>query len=201
MNASDDRKEERLAVALAWARSSLWGVPRAKEEALLARWIASEDGFGLSMDLALRYAEAAVALRDRAGSYEDARVPEGEAWAALSKPLRRYDEAYARRFLALPEHVSLVLAGRKTVCRRARLWGDPADEFSLLDRSVVLVRTFRRKVGEMAAADARREGYESLDEFRAMWQRAHPHAAAGGIARNPDRSCWVHEFEVAPDGL
>jgi hypothetical protein len=89
------------------------------------------------------------------------------------------------RFLPFqPAHVDMILAGTKTQTTRSRhrmdsrwqpgtrirVWkaGRPACE-------IVVTQILAKRLGDLDADDARREGGYSLEEFQRVWRRLHRH--------------------------
>ena len=74
-------------------------------------------------------------------------------------------------------HIKKILEGRKTQTRRTsqrkykvgryyairdRLFGKPQGH-------IIITRTFQQKLGEISPEDVKKEGYNSLEEFRKAW--------------------------------
>jgi hypothetical protein len=52
----------------------------------------------------------------------------------------------------------------------------------------------RERLGDMTDADAKAEGYPSLDMYRDLILRMH-----AGMTWDPDSLVWVHSFEAKTD--
>ncbi|MBT5319298.1 MAG: ASCH domain-containing protein [Chloroflexi bacterium] len=99
-----------------------------------------------------------------------------------------------------PEHVEMVLVGRKTQTRRlwkrrrmlpgsthqarTRLFGEP---FALLS----VQRVWQEAIGEVSDENANAEGYSSRDDFLAAFTRIN-----GDVP--PDEVVWCVEFKATP---
>ena len=69
-----------------------------------------------------------------------------------------------------------ILSGRKTATRRATAYGaKPGDIFSAgRIGSFRITAVYRQQLGDMTEEDAKKEGCDSLKDFKALWQRMHP---------------------------
>ena len=99
-----------------------------------------------------------------------------------------------------PEHIEPILAGTKTKTRR--IW----KRQRVKEGSVQLAKTKmlsteyfaklrilgvkKRKLGQMIEAEAEREGYMSLTEYKAAWEKIN------GTSWDPDQEVLVVSFEV-----
>ncbi|MDQ6960629.1 MAG: ASCH domain-containing protein [Mariprofundaceae bacterium] len=81
------------------------------------------------------------------------------------------------------------IRGEKTQQRRNGVYGYPGETFHLNGMSFVVTGLERRRLGDMTAADARAEGYESLDAYRNFILRMHK-----GMQWNDNAMVWVHSF-------
>jgi len=99
-----------------------------------------------------------------------------------------------------PEHVKKILRGEKTQTRRVHLhtWiiGKvyPIKTHWLCKREeapgkIIILRKFRQKLGEISPEDVKKEGYNSLEEFRREWEKLHGEW-------NPEQVVWVYEFKL-----
>jgi len=94
------------------------------------------------------------------------------------------------------EHIRMILSGLKTMTRRTsnrvhklgririqRSWYDWTDiEIDILKR-------YPQKLGEISLDDVWKEGYNSLEEFKAAWIKIHGRW-------EPDLDVWVYEFRL-----
>jgi hypothetical protein len=98
-----------------------------------------------------------------------------------------------------PEHVPLILSGRKTQTRRLgkKRWNVGAVhqcQTKMLRNDSVFAhvrikRVWRECVSDMSEADVQAEGYDSFPDYcRALWR-----INGGG---SPDMELWAVEFEV-----
>lgn len=98
---------------------------------------------------------------------------------------------------ALVTHAKLVaaaVAGSKTQQRRNGVYAYPGETFELDGTRFVLKDLRRETLGQMTDAEARAEGYPSLDVYRDLILRMHPGMEWDGTAK-----VWVHEFERCED--
>ncbi len=91
-----------------------------------------------------------------------------------------------------PEHVGLILSGRKTQTRR--VWKKPRARvgsvhkaktalFSLDHFALIRITGLRREqLGDITLEDVKREGYDTLEEFKEVWTWIN--------------GCWNPELEV-----
>jgi len=107
---------------------------------------------------------------------------------------KKVDEMIFRK-----EFVKLILEGKKTQSRRkwkrplvkeGRIYkartGYSSDYFA----KIQINRVFKQKLGDMSEEDAKKEGCESLEEFKRVWERV------TGEPWNPEEEVWVVEFSV-----
>lgn len=99
-----------------------------------------------------------------------------------------------------PEHIAMIRSGRKTQTRRT--WKKPRAKVGsthLLKTQMLSSENFgrieilnvhREPLSSMTDADARAEGYDTLVEFRAVWERIN-----GLGSWDPDTWVYVVEFE------
>lgn len=95
-----------------------------------------------------------------------------------------------------------VLEGKKTVTRRPverkrgrRIYeiGEKVgitNRYKKPDNFIVITRKSRQVLGDMTEEDARKEGFESLEEFQKAWKRIYGEY-------NPKQVVWVYEFKPA----
>jgi len=98
------------------------------------------------------------------------------------------------------KHIELILAGRKTQTRRlpgksanysvGRVYAIRDRWFSKAQGYILITRKFRQKLGEISLEDVRKEGYESLEEFRRAWEEVH-----GPESWQPNLTVTVYEFK------
>ena len=99
-----------------------------------------------------------------------------------------------------PEHVGLILSGRKTQTRR--VWKKPRarvgavhkaktalfspDHFALI--RIIALR--REPLGAITLEDVRREGYDTMEEFKEVWVRING-------SWDPELEVYLVSFELA----
>ena len=85
--------------------------------------------------------------------------------------------------------VDAALEGRKTEQRRDGVYGYPGETFELAGQSFEMTGLTHDRLGDMGEADAKAEGYESLDAYRDLILRMHR-----GMEWDPEHRVWVHRF-------
>lgn len=85
--------------------------------------------------------------------------------------------------------VDAALAGRKTEQRRDGVYGYPGETFELEGRTFKIVSVSHEPLGDLDNAGARAEGFESLDQYRALILKMHK-----GMEWDPAHLVWVHRF-------
>jgi len=86
--------------------------------------------------------------------------------------------------------VAASLAGRKIQQRRAGIYGYPGEQFVLEGTAFVITDLRRDVLKNMTEADAKREGYPTLDFYRDLILKMHP-----GMEWDDNQQVWVHEFK------
>jgi len=98
-----------------------------------------------------------------------------------------------------PEHVDLILTGRKTQTRR--IWKKPRAKagsvhkaktvlFSKEYFALIRITDIRKdRLGDISLEDVRREGYETLEAFKEEWIRING-------AWDPELEVYVVSFEL-----
>lgn len=97
-----------------------------------------------------------------------------------------------------PENVLLVLSGRETQTRRR--WRRPRVKVGSVHQAktgfkkdevfarIRITGLRQERLGDISPEDVYREGYDTWDEFAAVWRRIH------GSAPDPDEIVWVVDF-------
>lgn len=85
--------------------------------------------------------------------------------------------------------IAAVLAGTKTEQRRDGVYAYPDESFELEGRRFRVTSLTHDRLGDMSDADARAEGFEDLEQYRALILRMHR-----GMEWNPEHRVWVHRF-------
>ncbi len=90
--------------------------------------------------------------------------------------------------------VAAALNGSKTQQRRAGVYGYPGEQFTIEDTPFQITGLRSERWADISEEDAQREGYPSLEMYRALIERMHQ-----GMDWDQDQLVWVHEFaRVAP---
>jgi len=85
--------------------------------------------------------------------------------------------------------VEAAIRGEKTQQRRDGVYAWPGESFDLRDSVFVVTDLYRQRLGDMTDAEARAEGYESLNAYRDSILHLHK-----GMQWNSDAMVWVHLF-------
>lgn len=93
------------------------------------------------------------------------------------------------RLVTIAEDVQKVLSGQKTATRRNGRYADPGEIMTLEGRQFVVDKVYSQSLGELTDQDARREGFNSLEEYKQSILSFHP-----GMPWLPQMRVWVHEF-------
>jgi len=98
------------------------------------------------------------------------------------------------------KHIEMILAGRKTQTRRlpgksanysmGRVYAIRDSWFSKAQGFILITRKFKQRLGEISLEDIRREGYNTLEEFRKAWEEIHGHESW-----RPNQTVIVYEFK------
>jgi len=101
-----------------------------------------------------------------------------------------------------PQHVKLILEGKKTQTRRisrprVKIGGIYKAKTKLFSRehfALIKITGLRaEKLGDISDEDVKKEGYNSLEEFMEVWKSIYG-------SWEPERIVWVLEFEVVNGG-
>lgn len=99
-----------------------------------------------------------------------------------------------------PEHVDMILQGKKTATRR--MWGRPRVKVGAVHKcklnmftdehfaKIKILSLYRQRLGDMNDQDYRKEGY-SRQGFKSIWRKLHRQYYAS-------TEVWVVEFMVVP---
>lgn len=93
------------------------------------------------------------------------------------------------KLVTIPADIDKVLSGQKTATRRNGIYADIGEVMELKNKKFVVERIYPQKLGEVTEADARQEGYESLDDYKQSILSIHP-----GMKWAPNMRVWVHEY-------
>jgi len=94
------------------------------------------------------------------------------------------------RLVRHPKLVAAALAGQKTEQRRDGVYAYPGERFELDGVGFTVTALKRQSLGSMTDADARAEGYPSLEMYKSVIISMHK-----GMQWNADAQVWVHCFE------
>ena len=95
------------------------------------------------------------------------------------------------RLVSQSRLVEAALAGRKTEQRRDGVYAYPGETFELEGTVFEVVSVTRERLGDMGEAEARAEGFESLEQYRDLILRMHR-----GMEWDEDHLVWVHRFRA-----
>ncbi|MBT0160697.1 ASCH domain-containing protein [Candidatus Bathyarchaeota archaeon A05DMB-2] len=92
-------------------------------------------------------------------------------------------------------HINAIREGRKTQTRRThrhtwqlgKTYAVRTSYFGKPEGYIRILRKFKQRLGGISAEDVRKEGYNSLEEFKQAW------TAING-RWDPDLVVWVYEF-------
>ncbi|MEH7388200.1 ASCH domain-containing protein [Bacillus sp. JJ1521] len=93
------------------------------------------------------------------------------------------------RLVTMESDVKKVLEGRKTATRRNGRYADVGEIMTLEGRSFKIDRVYEQSLGELTDEDAKREGFNTVDEYKESILSYHP-----GMPWLPQMKVWVHEF-------
>ena len=101
------------------------------------------------------------------------------------------------------KHIKKIFEGRKTQTRRihkhtwkvGKVYGIRDRWYSKAEGYILITRKFRQKLGDISPEGIKREGYNSLKQFRREWEEIH-----GKGSWNPEQVVIVYEFKVVNDG-
>lgn len=94
--------------------------------------------------------------------------------------------------------LSLILQGKKTQTRRlpnnrqlqeGRIYPIMDDWTEGPKGYVRIIRKFQQRLGDITIADIRKEGFNTLEEFKATWEKLYGEW-------NPNQTVIVYEFEL-----
>jgi len=93
--------------------------------------------------------------------------------------------------------LQLVLEGKKTQTRRThrrmwtvgRVYGISCKWFAKPEAKILILRRFGQRLSEISKEDAQKEGFETLDEFKAAWKEIYGQWL-------PDQIVVAYEFKL-----
>lgn len=98
------------------------------------------------------------------------------------------------RLVTLEEDVKKVLSGEKTATRRNGRYADPGEMMTLEGRKFIVENVYSQSLGELTDDDVRREGFETVEDYKQSILSIHP-----GMPWLPQMRVWVHEFSQVND--
>lgn len=93
------------------------------------------------------------------------------------------------KLVTVPQDVEKVIKGQKTATRRNGRYADIGEIMKLRDHQFVVEDVYPQTLGELTDDDAKREGFETAEEYKNSILSLHP-----GMPWSPDMKVWVHEF-------
>lgn len=95
------------------------------------------------------------------------------------------------RLVTMEEDVKKVLAGEKTATRRNGRYADVGEVMTLDGKEYVVDNVYSQALGELTDEDAKREGFQNVEEYKQSILSIHP-----GMPWLPQMRVWVHEFHA-----
>lgn len=93
------------------------------------------------------------------------------------------------RLITMEDDINKVLEGKKSATRRNGRYADVGEIMELKGKKFVVDHVYSQSLGELTDADARREGFDTIEEYRDSILAYHP-----GMPWLPQMRVWVHEF-------
>jgi len=93
------------------------------------------------------------------------------------------------RLVTHPKSVAAAIEGSKTQQRRDGLYAYPNETFELESIPFVVTSVERKRLGDMSEADARAEGYPSLEKYKQTILKMHTN-----MTWDEEGLVWVHHF-------
>ncbi|MCM3665205.1 ASCH domain-containing protein [Mesobacillus subterraneus] len=93
------------------------------------------------------------------------------------------------RLVTMEDDINKVLEGKKTATRRNGRYADVGEIMELKGQKFVVDKVYSQSLGELTDEDARREGFETVEEYKQSILAYHP-----GMPWLPQMRVWVHEF-------
>lgn len=95
------------------------------------------------------------------------------------------------------EHIPLIKNGSKTMTRRTSKYRHKVGKTYEVKRNwfrgagiyITIIRRFEERLGDISLEDARKEGYRTIDEFKAIWREIHG-------KWQPNLVVTVYEFQL-----
>ncbi|MCM3584407.1 ASCH domain-containing protein [Mesobacillus maritimus] len=96
------------------------------------------------------------------------------------------------RLITMPTDIQKVLTGKKTATRRNGRYADVGEIMELEGKNFIITNVYSQSLGELTDDDARREGFNTVEEYKESILSYHP-----GMPWLPNMRVWVHEFSPA----
>lgn len=93
------------------------------------------------------------------------------------------------RLITMESDIKKVLEGQKTATRRNGRYADVGEIMTLEGQQYKIDRVYEQSLGELTDEDAKREGFNTVDEYKESILSYHP-----GMPWLPHMKVWVHEF-------
>ncbi|MCC3358535.1 ASCH domain-containing protein [Bacillus sp. REN16] len=93
------------------------------------------------------------------------------------------------RLVTMESDIKKVIEGKKTATRRNGRYADVGEIMTLEGQSFKIDRVYEQSLGELTDEDAKREGFNTVDEYKESILSYHP-----GMPWLPQMKVWVHEF-------
>jgi hypothetical protein len=94
------------------------------------------------------------------------------------------------RLVRHPKLVAAAIAGTKTQQRRDGLYAYPNETFELEGVSFIITTVERQRLGDMTDADAKAEGYPSLEMYKQLILQMH-----ANMTWDDEGLVWLHSFK------
>ncbi|WP_453991817.1 ASCH domain-containing protein [Bacillus nitroreducens] len=93
------------------------------------------------------------------------------------------------RLVTMESDIKKVLEGIKTATRRNGRYADVGEIMTLEGQQFRIDQVYEQSLGELTDEDAKREGFDTVDEYKESILSYHP-----GMPWLPHMKVWVHEF-------
>lgn len=93
------------------------------------------------------------------------------------------------KLVTVPQDVEKVIKGQKTATRRNGRYADIGEVMTLEGHQFIIENVYRQTLGELTNENAKKEGYETVEEYKNSILSSHP-----GMPWSPDMKVWVHEY-------
>lgn len=93
------------------------------------------------------------------------------------------------RLITMESDIKMVLEGKKSATRRNGRHADVGEIMTLGGQQFKIDRVYEQSLGELTDEDAKKEGFNTVDEYKESILSYHP-----GMPWLPHMKVWVHEF-------